>query len=488
MNEREKISHLLRRFGLGAGKYEVDQYAPLGVEGTIDRLINYEKVDEKFPVNPYEMTGYGEEGLLMLDPPRFAAWWSLRLLLTQRPLQERLTLFWHNHFAVSGDKVFYGPSVLEYQQVLRRNASGNFRTLLHEVSKTPAMVFYLDAQMSVKGKPNENVAREVMELFTLGAGHYTEKDIQEAARAFTGWGIHYVDFGGQTPFEQIIDRCAREEKMALNFCDVPALHDSGEKTILSKTAKFSGDDVLDHLCAQARCPEFISHKLAKWFIEPPISDGLKTKLAKVMSESNLEIKPMLKVIAASDEFWSDANVLKRHRSPIDYYVAWFRQLGIQPVLLGLRGEVPNPYKPMKQELRGAAEGLLFLMSREGFLLHFPPNVSGWNWGEAWITTANMTARQTFPTMILRGDDTNRPISSMIAAKLINENRVTNEMEIVKHIVEIFDAHIPDAKLPILAEAVKKLGGVEALKDKEKASILLASLSGLMVATPEYQLC
>ena len=238
MNEREKISHLLRRFGLGAGKYEVDQYAPLGVEGTIDRLINYEKVDEKFTVNPYEMTGYGEEGLLMLDPPRFAAWWSLRLLLTQRPLQERLTLFWHNHFAVSGDKVFYGPSILEYQQVLRRNASGNFRTLLHEVAKTPAMVFYLDTQMSVKGKPNENFAREVMELFTLGAGHYTEKDIQEAARAFTGWGIHYVDFGGQTPFEQIIDRCAREEKMALNFCDVLGRCTMRSRRALSSSCAF----------------------------------------------------------------------------------------------------------------------------------------------------------------------------------------------------------------------------------------------------------
>ncbi|MBS1703204.1 MAG: DUF1800 family protein [Armatimonadetes bacterium] len=105
MNEREKISHLLRRFGLGAGKYEVDQYMPFGVDGTIDRLIDYDKVDEKFPVDPWEMTGYGDEGLIQFDPTKFGAWWALRMVMTRRPLQERLTLFWHDHFAVTSHAV-----------------------------------------------------------------------------------------------------------------------------------------------------------------------------------------------------------------------------------------------------------------------------------------------------------------------------------------------------------------------------------------------
>ena len=190
MNERDKIAHLLRRFGLGAGKYEVEEYGKLGLEGAVDRLINYDKVDEQFPVSPMEMMGYGTEGLIMFDPPKFASWWAMRMMLTRRPLQEKLTLFWHDHFAVSAEKVADGMNMLLYQQTLRQHASGNFRTLLKEVSKTPAMIFYLDTHHSTAEHPNENFAREVMELFTLGIGHYTEKDIKEAARAIGDAFVH----------------------------------------------------------------------------------------------------------------------------------------------------------------------------------------------------------------------------------------------------------------------------------------------------------
>ncbi len=424
----------------------------------------------------------------MLDPPRFSAWWTLRLILTKRPLQERLTVFWHNHFAVSGEKVVYGPAMLEYQQVLRKNANGNFRTLLHEVSKTPAMVQYLDTQMSVKGQPNENFAREVMELFTLGVGHFTEQDVKEAARAFTGWGVHYIDLGGATPYEKILERCARQQKLAFNFCEVPALHDGGPKTVLGKTQNFSGDQMLDHLCSQARCPEFLSSKLAKWFIEPPLSTGLTLKLAKTMTESNLDLKPVLRVIAESNEFWSEKNALNRHRSPIDFYVSWFRQMGLRDVLLGLRGDVKDPFKPMKPEVRGGADALTFLMAREGFLLMHPPNVGGWEWGEAWITTSNMTMRQLLPYIIFQGEDKNRPLAQFLAARLQTEFKVKNSAEIVAALLSLFDANLPVGKLPILVEACNKLGGVDSLKDKESASTLLSKISALMVSSPEFQLC
>lgn len=488
MDEREKIAHLLRRFGLGAGKYELDEYAKLGLEGAIDRLINYDKVDEQFPIDPWEVTGYGTEGLIQFDPPKFASWWSLRMLMTKRPLQERLTLFWHNHFAVSAEKVGDGPNMLAYMQTLRSNANGNFRTMLKEVSKSAAMVFYLDTHHSTAEHPNENFAREVLELFALGIGNYTEKDIKEAARAFTGWSLHYSDIGGNTPYEKVVEECARKGKSPLSFCEVPSLHDNAPKTILGKTANFNGDQTLDLLCDHPACAKFITKKLASWFIEGPISDSLQNKLASVFVSSGMEIKPVLLEIAHSDEFWDAKQIRKRAKSPADYYVPMFRQLAIQPILLQLRGEVKDVFKPMRPEVRGSGDGLLFLMSREGLLLLYPPNVGGWNWGNAWITTANMTARIQFPLTIFQGDDKNRPIAQYLAQKLYTDFRPDTPEKLVESMLQVFDGEIPGLKRELLVKACTDAGGVKALGDKETASKLITDVMKLLVASPEYQTC
>ncbi|HLP00062.1 MAG TPA: DUF1800 domain-containing protein [Fimbriimonas sp.] len=488
MTEREKIAHLLRRFGLGAGKFEVDQYAKYGVEGTIDRLINYDKVDEQFPVDPWELTGYGTEGLIMFDPPKFAAWWSLRMVMTQRPLQERLTLFWHDHFAVSAEKVGDGPNMLAYMQALRTNANGNFRTLLKDVSKSAAMVFYLDTHRSTIEHPNENFAREALELFTLGIGNYSEKDIKEAARAFTGWSLHYIDIGSDRPYDKVVEECARKGTSPLSFCFVPSLHDGKEKTILGKTGKFDGDQTLDLLCDHPACAKFITKKLASWFIEGPISDSLQTKLANVFTSSGMELKPVLLEIAHSDEFWADSQVRKKAKSPVDYYVTMFRQLSLQPILLQLRGEVKDVFKPMRPEVKGTCEGLLFLMNREGFLPLYPPNVGGWNWGSAWITSANMTSRIQLPLTIFRGDDKNRPISQLLAGQLVTQFKPDSSEKLVDGILQIFDGDMPAIKRDLLVKACNDAGGVKALGDKETASVLISEVMKLLVASPDYQTC
>jgi len=488
MNDRDKIAHLLRRFGLGAGKYEVDEYAKLGVEGTINVLIDYDKVDEQFPVNPWELTGYGTDGLIMFDPPKFASWWSLRMMLTKRPLQERLTMFWHNHFAVSAEKVADGPNMLHYQQTLRKHASGNFRTLLKEVSKTAAMVFYLDTHQSTAEHPNENFAREVLELFTLGIGHYTEKDIKEAARAFTGWSLHYSDIGGTQPYDKVVEEAARKGRSPLSFCEVPSLHDDGEKTILGKTANFDGDMTLNLLCDDPQCAKFITKKLAGWFIEGPISDALQAKLVKTFIDNNLEIKPVLRDIAMSSEFWADAQVRHRPKSPPDYYVAMFRQLGLQGILLQIRGDVKDVYKPMRPEVRGVGDALLFLMSREGFLLTYPPNVGGWDWGAAWITTSNMTMRIQLPNTIFRGEDASRPISAYLAEKLAADFKPDTSEKVIDAMLQIFDGEVPTEKRTLLVKACTDAGGADALKDKETASVMIVNVMKLLVAAPEYQTC
>ena len=488
MTDREKIAHLLRRFGLGAGKFEVDEYLKLGVEGAIERLINYDQVDEMFPVNPWEMTGYGTEGLIMFDPPKFASWWALRMLLTKRPLQEKLTLFWHNHFAVSAEKVADGANMLAYQQVLRTNATGNFRTMLKEVSKTASMVFYLDTHQSTAEHPNENFAREVMELFTLGIGNYTEKDVKEAARAFTGWSLHYSDIGGTIPFDKVVEAAARKGHSPLSFCSVPSLHDDGAKTILGKTARFDGDATLDLLCDQRDCAKFITKKLASWFIEGPISQSLLDKLEATFVATGMEIKPVLREIATSAEFWDASQVRERPKSPVDYYVTMFRQLAVQPILLQLRGEVKDVFKPMRAELRGSGDGLLFLMSREGLLLTYPPNVSGWKWGSAWITSSNMTARLQLPGIIFQGDDKNRPIAVYIGQRLLTDYKADTPEKIVDGLMEIFDGEIPTAKRAMLVKACADAGGAGSLKDKETASTMIVAVMKLLVAAPEYQVC
>ena len=185
MTKEERIAHLLRRFGFGASFAEMEFYSPLGEDGTIERLIEYEKVPEGFDVSPARFAQENQQGVELLRMPAVVGWWTLRMLSTQRPLQEKLTLFWHDHFAVSASKVNQPLMMLDYLNTLRAGASGKFRSLLLSVSRDPAMIRWLDNETNVKGKPNENFAREIMELFTLGIGNYTEADVQEAARAFT---------------------------------------------------------------------------------------------------------------------------------------------------------------------------------------------------------------------------------------------------------------------------------------------------------------
>ena len=489
MNDQAKIAHLLRRFGLGAGKVEVDEYAKLGLDGAIDRLINYDQVDEGFPISPWELTGYGTEGLIKFDPPVFGSWWVLRMLLTKRPLQEKLTLFWHNHFAISAEKVFDGPTVLTYLQLLRKNANGNFRSMLHDVSKSSAMVLYLDTHRSFKGKPNENFAREVMELFTMGEGKgYTEHDIQEAARAFTGWGIHFVDIlGDNMPFDKLQEKYARQQQSVFQFCNVPDLHDAGLKTVLGKTGTFDGDAVLDMLAERPETAKYITGKLAKWFIGPKISENLNGKLADAFTSSNLEIKPVLRAIAESDEFWADRNTRSVPKSPVDYYVAMFRQFGLAGPMLASRGEVKDIYKPMTGWLRGSSDGVFYFMTREGLSLLYPPNVSGWHWGEAWISASNIIARNQIPTLMFNGDDKTRGLAMHIASKLKNEYHVQTPKDVVAALLDLFDGSLPPEKEKLLVQACEQNGGVKALDEKDAAANMISRVLTVLVASPEYQM-
>jgi uncharacterized protein (DUF1800 family) len=291
------------------------------------------------------------------------SWWLTEMLVTPSPLTEKMTLFWHNHFVSSQQKV-RSPQLMYRQNVLlRRHAFGNFTALLHAVARDPAMVIYLDSASNRKGQPNENFAREVMELFTLGEGHYTERDIKEAARAFTGWGVD-PDRG-----EFVFRRIA---------------HDDGVKTVLGRRGNLDGDAVLGILLAQPQTAELIVAKLWREFVAPDPDPGEVRRIAQVFRESGYEIRPALRALLTSDSFYEPGNRAVLIKSPVELVVGTLRQFSFAT------GE-PLPF----------ALGVAVL----GQSLFSPPNVKGWPGGEMWINSTTLLARKAFLDRLFRVEET-----------------------------------------------------------------------------------
>ena len=278
-------------------------------------------------------------------------WWFNEMLVTPTPFTERMTLFWHNHFVSSLRKVRPTRAMYRQNLLLRRYALGSFRDMLHAVARDPAMILYLDNASNRKGQPNENFAREVMELFTLGEGHYGEQDIKEAARAFTGWGID-----GETG----------------EFLFRPALHDAGVKTILGQSGNFDGDAVLDILLAQPQTAQWIVGKLWREFVSPDPDPRGGGRIADAFRRSNYDIRAAMRALLTSDAFYTQANRAALVKSPIELLVGTLRQFQF---------EVGDAYP-------------LVVMSRQlGQDLMAPPNVKGWPGGEAWINAGTLLARK-----------------------------------------------------------------------------------------------
>ncbi len=289
-------------------------------------------------------------------------WWVTEMLTTASPFTERMTLFWHNHFTSSLQKVRSGTLVYRQNVLLRRHALGNFAQLLKAVSKDPAMLVYLDSATNRRGQPNENFAREVMELFTLGEGSYTEQDIREAARAFTGWSI---DPGSG------------------DFLMRPMAHDPGVKTVLGKSGEFNGDDVLGILLARPETAEFVVAKLWKEFVSPQPDPGEVKRIAALFRGSGYDIKTALRALFASDAFFAAQNHGALIKSPVDLVIGTMRQFNV-----GYSDPLP----------------LTFLLRTLGQDLFSPPNVKGWPGGDAWINSTTLLARRQFLERLFRVDE------------------------------------------------------------------------------------
>lgn len=488
MTERQKIAHAYRRFGFGATLAELDAGEKRGLAATLDLLLDYEKVDEQFPISPWTACfETPNPDQVYLEAPRFMGWWALRMVLSQRPLQEKLTLFWHDHFAISAAKVELGPMMLRYIATLRTHANGSFPVLLEAVSKEPAMLRWLDGDTSVKGAPNENFAREVMELFTLGIGKYSEMDVHEAARAFTGWAwVPRIQFDKPLP-PQVRALVARGEEMTV-FAVMPELQDTGPKTILGQTRAFTGEETLAMLAARPETAHHITDKLWAFFAGVPAPAGVIESLARKFTDSGGNIRGVVRAIADTPAFWSDACLRHAVKSPADYTIALFRQLEVAPLLLGLFDRKSEPTKPLRDELRGVGGGAGGAMFQQGMLLLYPPDVAGWKWGADWINSNTMLERIKLAALVFGSADDPKPTSSFLAQRLLARGRGGSPENLVDGILAQFDAEVPTATREALIAECARQGGPGALADPKSASQMLGSVLRLLFAAPEFHFC
>ncbi len=378
-----KAAHLLNRAGFGGVPAEIQKLADWGLEKSVSWLVDFEKIPDPTPnpdwahpepdeVKKYReaiRTGSAEEKKKAQQEQRqlyqrrmleLRGWWLQRMVAGPRPLQEKMVVFWHGHFATSVEKVRNPYYMWRQNELFRRLAVGNWQQLLIDAGQDPAMLVWLDQAQSRKDHPNENFAREVMELFSLGEGHYTEKDITEAARALTGWSLN-----PQT--ESYVYR--------------PRIHDAGDKTIFGRKGDFNGDDFIAMIVAQPQAARFITAKIWNFFAGQEPSEALSQALAAVFRSHGNNFKPLLRTMFQSEEFYGDDIIRNQVKSPVQWLVSSVRML---------ETELPPPI---------VSWAMLRQLGQELFA---PPNVKGWDGGVTWISTNTLLTRYNDAQTLVEG--------------------------------------------------------------------------------------
>ena len=390
-----RAAHLLERSGFGGTPDDIARLAAKTPQQTVDWLVDYSAIDNS-RLKPFDESGIWDAGMdpfpasraeavrisrergealgvkalpagsprrlqpivqkffyglraNSVETERLGLWWANRMLSTNRPLEEKLTLFWHGHFATGQSKVRDYRMMLRQNEMLRANASGNLRDLLVGILKDPAMLVYLDNGENIKKHPNENFGRELLELFTMGVGHYTEPDVREAARAFTGWTNDVLAF--KFDAEQ---------------------HDFSAKTFLGRSGPFNGDDIVDMVLQQPVTAEFVGAKLYRFFVREEISPSVRAELGRTFRDSKYEMKPLLKRVFLSKDLYSPKSYATQVKSPVHLVISTYKKMGL--------AEVPT-IPDVGRMTGGLGQALLD-----------PPNVAGWAGGRTWITPATLLQR------------------------------------------------------------------------------------------------
>ena len=381
--------------------------------------------------------------------------WLSEIINTEAQLREKMSFFWHGHFACRVINIFFQQQLLN---IIRENALGNFGDLLREVSKSPAMLSFLNNQQNKKQHPNENFAREVMELFTMGRGNYTEEDVKESARAFTGWGFNLKG----------------------EFVDRPFLHDTGIKTFLGKTGNFDGDDIIDILLEQKQTAKFITQKIYRFFVNDTPNPHKIELLSHRFFQSGYDIQKLLADIYTSEWFYNDKNIGTHIKSPVE-------------LLVGIRRFIP-------MEMEKPEAQLLFERAL-GQILFYPPNVAGWPGGKNWIDSSALMLRMRIPQILTDADDfVVRPKDdddTMMGMEGVEVRARARQINVTVNwdaVIKVFDK-IPREKLmqkisDVVLQTRSKISKdiLDKYVDTQARDVYIKTTLVELMSTPEYQLC
>ena len=458
-----KTAHLLNRAGFGGTPEEVRKAVALGPGGAVDWLLSFpdQGAERQTPgdvpdlsaiadapqnyqelVSSFVMKSSAERAIyiirLVVTNARAIAstgeWWVKRMAYGPHPLQEKLALFWHGHFTTSVGDGISALFIWRQNELLRRMAAGNFRAFVKAIARDPAMLNYLNNQQNRRAHPNENFARELMELFTMGEGSgYTEQDIKEAARAFTGWQHAGPDYRFN-----------------------PIQHDWDKKTFFGKSGNFNGDDVIDLILDHPACPKFVATKLFRHFAYEDVEPELAESLANLFRLSGFELRPLLRVILKSRAFYSEKSIGQQIKSPLQLLAGTIRLLDLQI--------------PHVERMRKALDQM-------GQVPFYPPNVKGWPGGQAWVNATTLLVRQNSCASLASGKYPGRGAAT--PPEWTPEPGTPPEK-----IVDAWVARMIQRPL----DADKRQPLIDALGGGTPAEADLRKMVQLLVSTPEYQLC
>jgi uncharacterized protein (DUF1800 family) len=381
--------------------------------------------------------------------------WLSEMINSEAQLREKMSLFWHGHFACRVINIYFQQQLLD---VIRENALYNFGDLLREVSKSPAMLSFLNNQQNRKQHPNENFAREVMELFTMGRGNYTETDVKEGARAFTGWGFNLKG----------------------EFVNRPFQHDDGSKTFLGKTGNFDGDDIIDIILEQKATAQFITRKIYKFFVNDEVDNNKAEWLAARFHQSNYNLGQLINDIFLSDWFYEEKNIGTRIKSPVE-------------LMVGIRRLLP-------MELERPEMQLLFQRVL-GQMLFYPPNVAGWPGGKNWIDSSALMFRMRLPQILTNADEflikPKNDDDVMMGNEGVDKRPKVNKVNVTvdwNSVVKVFNKTDKDNLMQkvngIVLQTKSSInpGVVKRYVDNTSREGFIKSSIIELMSTPEYQLC
>jgi hypothetical protein len=440
--DRRAVGHLLRRTGFGARADRIEATLALSPQAAVAGLTGYDPATDPLGEMFEQLQGFltpfrGDEK----SATNAQAWWVFRMLYTERPLQEKIALFWHNRFATSATKV--GEALMDRQvDLFRRQGLGNFRDLLLSVGRDPAMILWLDGQTNRKGHPNENYAREVLELFALGPGNYSEKDIQELARAFTGWrvkqGVATLDRGS---------------------------HDEGDKAAFGRSANFDDRRAVDWILEQPAAPRFIARQLLKEFVHPdPLPEHLD-HYANRQHAHKWEINPVLTEILTSRLFFSPWAYRSRIKSPIELTVGAAIALGGKPAVVFLRDAAV----------------------KMGQSILYPPGVKGWDGHTAWVNSNTVLCRANFALAMATQHGNEFVRKSDVEGWLVRQG-IVKPADIVDRCVGLLlDGQVPPEVRDRMTALFEGVGGKRAVLSPGTPDPKVRALLHVILSTPEYQL-